>query len=149
MIRRKLLLLALFLVKWSHQTNQTLVFKPIDDGVESFLDNVLNNHRSVRAEKARSDFSENEFSERREQVLNYVQSFLEKFDNYNVSKGIQVRRIDRVRRSGNQIDSIVDDLSNYAENHVIRIQIYDLIEDASEKAKEIASGSSNRCEYFF
>ncbi|KAK6621961.1 hypothetical protein RUM44_001768 [Polyplax serrata] len=145
----KLVLVALFLVRCSHQTraqDETVEFKPIDNAAKSFADEILNDAlRDDHREETRSDKSMNE-------LVRHLRSLLNEYDNFNLSKGIQLKRIGGARRSlgrENERESLVEDLLTYGENHVVSIQLYDLVEDVSRRVKEgtEALDVSERCEY--
>lgn len=149
MIYHKFIVLTLFIVKLTHQTNET-EFKPIDNRVGAIINryiprpsltDVLSSKFNQVLDQVENFFDRNLVKEKELELLEYLKLVLDKLDNYNVSKGIQLKRVDDFDDSDNQIDSedvessIVENLVQYAKHHVVKVQLYDLVEDVSDKVK--------------
>lgn len=156
MVYCRLLLVSACLMGWSHQTN-VIPFRPIDSGIGSVVDEYLKPHYSQNSfsdilDNFRVVISEN-VNKNKKEVLSYLRSIIEQFDNYNVSKGIQLKRIDSVNRnySIDSDDFLVQDLVNFAENHVIKVQVFDLVNDVTRQMRRSMRTlqPSGRCEFFF
>lgn len=114
---------------------------------------VLSSKINEALDQIESFFDRNLVKEKELELLEYLKLVLDKLDNYNVSKGIQLKRVDRFDDSDNQIDSedvesnIVDNLVQYAKHHVVKVQLYELVEDVSDKVKRSTDAitAAERC----
>lgn len=165
MIYHKVIFLTLFIVKLTEQTNDT-EFKPIDNRIEPIINrylprpsltDVLSSNINQALDQIEAFFDRNLVKEKELELLEYLKLILEKLDNFNVTKGVALKRVDTFNDSDNKIESedpessIVDNLVQYAKHHVINVQLYDLVEDVSDKVKRStdAIAAAERCESKF
>jgi len=165
MIYHKVIFLTLFIVKLTEQTNDT-EFKPIDNRIEPIINrylprpsltDVLSSNINQALDQIEAFFDRNLVKEKELELLEYLKLVLEKLDSFNVTKGIELKRVDTFDDSDNQIESqdpessIVDNLVQYAKHHVVKVQLYDLVEDVSDKVKRSTDAivAAERCELKF
>lgn len=139
------LLLVLLCVKLSRQANET-EFKPLDDRVGPIIGEYLRPEETypLREWAARL---EGAIRQREAQFASLVRGFLRKYDNCNLTRGIELKRIDPVEDNGIEAEDVFGDIASYARRHVIKVHFSELLEDASEKAKRTAEEFAGRCEY--
>ncbi|KAL0277524.1 UNVERIFIED_CONTAM: hypothetical protein PYX00_004775 [Menopon gallinae] len=144
------LLLILFCVNVSRQANETQ-FKPLDGRVVPIVSEYLKKQETTPfsdwVSKVEEFFGEDAIRQREAQITDLVRRFLRKYDNYNLTRGIELKRIDPVEDNAIDSEDVLGDIVSYAKRHVIKVHFSELLEDASEKAKRSTEQFAGRCEY--